>query len=98
VDSYCVESRFQLSMLRLLDEDMLVVDILDDVYVAVLGVDLHDDGFDGGVTIHEYAFFCNILSVVCLCCRVEAFLPCKALGMMAIRNGGSYTVRESSMS
>jgi hypothetical protein len=57
VDSYCVESRFQLGMLRLLDEDMLVVDILDDVYVAVLGVDLHDDGFDGGVTIHEYAFF-----------------------------------------
>jgi hypothetical protein len=57
VDSYCVEPRFQLSMLRLLDEDMLVVDILDDVYVAVLGVDLHDDGFDGGVTIHEYAFF-----------------------------------------
>ena len=57
MDSYCVEPRFQLSMLRLLDEDMLVVDILDDVYVAVLGVDLHDDGFDGGVTIHEYAFF-----------------------------------------
>jgi hypothetical protein len=55
-DSYCVESRFQLSMLRLLNEYVLVVDVLDDVYVAVLGVDLDDDGFDGGVTMYEHAF------------------------------------------
>jgi hypothetical protein len=42
-------------MLRLLDEDVLVVDVLDDVYVAVLGVDFHEDGFDGGITVYEYA-------------------------------------------
>jgi len=34
--SYCVESRFQLGMLRLLDEYVLVVNVLDDVYVAIL--------------------------------------------------------------
>ena len=54
-ESYCIQSRFQLSLLRLLDEDVLVVDVLDDVYVAVFGVDLHDDGFDGGITGYEYA-------------------------------------------
>jgi hypothetical protein len=53
--SYCIESRFQLSVLRLLDEDMLVVNVLDDVDVAILGVYLHDDGFDGGVAMYKYA-------------------------------------------
>jgi hypothetical protein len=35
---------------------MLVVNVLDDVDVAILGVDLHDDGFDGGVAVYEYTF------------------------------------------
>jgi hypothetical protein len=39
-----------------LDEDVLVVDVLNDVDVAILGVYLHDDGFDGGVAVYEYAF------------------------------------------
>lgn len=53
-DSYCVESRFQLGMLRLLDEYMFIVDVLYDVYVAIFGVDFDDDGFDGGVTLYEH--------------------------------------------
>jgi hypothetical protein len=53
--SYCIESRFQLSVLRLLDEDMLVVNVLYDVDVAILGVNLHDDGFDRGIAMYEYA-------------------------------------------
>jgi len=42
-------------MFRLLDENMLVVYVIDNVYVPVLGVDLEDDGFDGGVAMYEYA-------------------------------------------
>jgi len=35
-DSYCVESCFELGMLRLLDEYVLVVNVFNDVYVAIL--------------------------------------------------------------
>lgn len=34
---------------------MLVVDVLDDVRILMLGVDLHDDGFDRCVALDEYA-------------------------------------------
>lgn len=53
--SYCVQPRFQLVMLRGLNEHMLVVDILDDVRIVVLAVDLDDDGFDRGITLDQYA-------------------------------------------
>lgn len=36
----------------LLDNDVLVVEVLDDV-VVVVGVDVDDDGLDGGVALDE---------------------------------------------
>lgn len=36
-----------------LHQDMLVVDVFDDEFVVVLGVDAHDDGFDGGVALDK---------------------------------------------
>lgn len=36
-----------------LHQYMLVVDVFDDEFVVVLGVDTHDDGFDGGVALDE---------------------------------------------
>lgn len=36
-----------------LDQDVLVVDVLDDEFMVVLGVDAHDNGFDGGVALDE---------------------------------------------
>lgn len=67
-------------MFRLLDENMLVVYVIDNVYVPVLGVDLEDDGFDGGVAMYEYAFCILVSTILIVFCR--DFLPSRARGMM----------------
>lgn len=39
-----------------LDEDVLIIDILNHDIVALLLVDPHDDGFDGGIALHQDAW------------------------------------------
>ena len=50
--SYLIQSGLQEGQLLLLDDQRGVVQILDDEIVP-LGIDLQDDGFDGGITFHK---------------------------------------------
>lgn len=53
-----VEKPLEIVDLAVLDEQMCLVEVLNDDFVFVLGVDEHDDGLDGRLTRDEGACVC----------------------------------------
>lgn len=41
-------------MFRSLDEHVLIINVLNDVYISVLSIDLDNDRFDGRVALDEH--------------------------------------------
>lgn len=54
-DPHLVQARFELVDLGLLDEYVLFIQLLDDVFVVVLAVDIDQHGFDGRVALDKRA-------------------------------------------
>ena len=54
-ETHLIQPHLQFRQLALLHHQCLIIQILDNVLMAVL-IDLHDYGFDGGVTFHEDAW------------------------------------------
>jgi len=54
-DTYLVQTGLELVDPRFLDQNMLLVELLDDVFVVVLAVNVHQHGFDGSVALDERA-------------------------------------------
>lgn len=52
-DAYAVEPSLELVDLRLFDQDVLLVQFFDDVFVVVLAIDVDQHGLDGRVASHE---------------------------------------------
>lgn len=50
-----VEKPLEIVYLAVLDEQVRVVEVLNDDFVVVLGVDVHDDGLDGRLARDEGA-------------------------------------------
>jgi len=48
-ETHIFEELLQVIVLVALDQYVFVVNVFDDDVVMLLGVDLHDDGFDGGI-------------------------------------------------
>ena len=51
--THLVQARFELVDLGLLDEYVLLIQLLDNVFVVVLAVDIDQHGFDGRVALDE---------------------------------------------
>lgn len=59
-DTYLVQTRLELIDPRFLDQNVLLVELLDDVFVVVLAVNVHQHGFDGSVALDECAWEISI--------------------------------------
>jgi hypothetical protein len=62
-NTHLVQPGLELVDLALLDQDVLLVQLLDDVFVAVLAVNVHKHGFDGRVALDERAWGVSIFAI-----------------------------------
>ena len=55
-DTYLIQTGLELIDPRFLDQNVLLVELLDDVFVVVFAVNVHQHGFDGSVALDERAW------------------------------------------
>ena len=59
-DTHLIQTGLELINPRFLDQNVLLVELLDDVFVVVLAVNVHQHGFDGSVALDERAWVISI--------------------------------------
>lgn len=52
-DAHLIQSGLELVNFGLLDKDVLLIKFLDDVFIVVFAVDVHQHGFDGSIALDE---------------------------------------------